>query len=336
MKRIIPILLVTLLCYSVVQAQYYDTCYVKNIQNKVLVSYFQEYRGIDIKLTPDKSIDSLGKESLQLSSSSPLYSGFLIQYKGISIYLAGNTAQTPQSKNQFGTQNSNIWKISMLYKAIFANFNSIRYDGFYDKNFKNHHYFKQDSLPYNRYQSMRTIWRNVDVKYYPSYKKFAQGIPSSYGLRQTKSKVSMGYKVCYNYLKTRNNKALFSDSLSQLHNTFTTSSSTYHGINVSAAPSLYLVAFKKLFFYADAWAGLDIGSNKIQGKSFKESKTTLAFVVPEVRTVLGFQTNQWIVAAYYSYLNQSFNNQWIKTTINYNTFGALVGYRFYSPARLAF
>lgn len=336
MKKLATCILFIIAFFSLkAQSVYYDTSYVKELTNRVLVSYFQEYRSMDINIKPDKSIDSLGKESLSLSSSSPLFSGFLIQYKGIAIYLAGNTTQSNDSKSKYGIQNSNIWKISFLYKAVFANFNYINYKGFSDKNFNNH-YYKSDSLPYIRYQNLSTTWMNLDLKYYPGYKKFSQGIPTWFGLRQTKSKFSMGYKFSYNYLKLNNhNTSLFTDSLSSLNPSFNMTSSVYNGYNVSAAPSLYLVAFKKLFFYIDAWVGLDAGYNKIKGDKLNQTKANFNFVFPEFRTAMGFQNNRWIAAAYYSYMNQSFSNKKISTSINYNTFGLIIGYRFYPPARLA-
>lgn len=335
-KLAISILFIGVLFISKAQSVYYDTSYVKELTNRVLVSYFQEYRSMDINIKPDKSIDTLGKESLNLSSSSPLFSGFLIQYKGIAIYLAGNTAQSDDSKSKYGIQNSNIWKISFLHKGIFANFNYINYKGFYDKNFDAHQFSKYDELPYYRYQNLNTTWMNFDIKYYPSYKKFSQGIPTWFGLRQTKSKFSMGYKFSYNYIKLDNhNTALFSDSLSTTNPIFNMSSSVYNGYSISTAPSLYLVAFKKLFFYLDGWVGFDVGYNKIKGKLLNETKPTFRFVFPEFRTAMGFQNNRWIAAAYYSYMNQSFSNNKISTSINYNTFGLIIGYRFYPPARLA-
>lgn len=337
MKKLTNCILFTILFFSLKsQSVYYDTSYVKELTNRILVSYFQEYRSMDIDIKPDKSIDSLGKEALSLSSSSPLFSGFLIQYKGISIYLAGNTAQSDDSKLKYGTQNSNIWKISFLHKAIFANFNYINYKGFYDKNFDKHQFSEYDVLPYNRYRNLNTTWMSLDIKYYPGYKKFSQGIPTWFGLRQTKSKFSMGYKFSYNYLKLDNhNTPLFSDSLSNINHVFNMSSSVYNGYNVSVAPSLYLVAFKKLFFYLDGWVGIDAGYNQIKGNSLNKTNPTFKFVFPEFRTVAGFQNNRWIAAMYYSYMNQSFSNKQISTSINYNTFGIIVGYRFYSPARLA-
>jgi hypothetical protein len=318
------------------QAVYYDTNYVKELTNRVLVSYFQEYRSLDMTITPNKSLDTSGKESLKLSSSSPLYSGFLIQYKAIAIYLAGNTAQSSESKSNYGVQNSNIWKISLLYKAIFTNFNYINYTGFYDKHFDKHQFSKWDGLPYERYQNMNTTWMNFDIKYYPGYKKFSQGIPTWFGLRQTKSKFSMGYKLSYNYLRLNNRgTAIFSDSLSKVNDLFTMNKSIYNGINLAIAPSLYLVAFKKLFLYVDGWVGLDAGQNKLMGDALNKTKTSLGFVFPEFRTALGFQNNRWIAATYYSYMNQAFSNKNISMSINYNTFGVIIGYRFYPPARLA-
>jgi hypothetical protein len=324
-----------MLLSNLTKAQYYDTSYVKELTNRVLISYFQEYRSMEINVSPKKIIDSTGKESLKLSSTSTLFSGFLIQYKAFSIYIAGNSAQTNDNKLKYGLQNSTIWKISALYKAFFTNFNYIKYKGFYDENFYEHAYHKLDGLPYSRYQNLNTTWINFDLKYYPGYKKFSQGIPTWFGLRQTKSKFSIGYKFSYNYLKLNNQYApLFNTQLINNNKIYGLYSSSYNGFNVSAAPSLYLVAFKKLFFYIDGWVGLDVGYNHLQGMSFAENKVTARIVVPEFRTAFGFQNNRWITAIYYSFINQSLSNQNLNISINYNNFGVIIGYRFYAPTRL--
>jgi hypothetical protein len=322
---------------GVAHAQYYDTLYVKELSNRVLVSYFQEYRSLNMDFVPDKKIDTAGRENLRLRSSSALYSGFAIHYKAISIVLAGTLPQTQEEISKNGKQSSSIWRISYAKEALFLSFNHVRYTGFYDENFNQHAFAPlTDNSAFARYDRLKTLWLSFEAKYYPNYKQFAAGIPYNFGLWQLKSKFAWGYRFAYNHINSNNNgKPFFSESLQSGDYTFGTFQTVYNGINFSAAPSFYLTGKSRLFLYGELWAGADAGFHKNRAIEKDNSVFHYALVVPQARLIAGYHTDKFLATLYYSFVNQRFTNQNLVNSLTFQTFGVMLGYRFYAPARLA-
>ncbi len=310
------------------KAQYYDKKYVKDLRYRLLLSYFQEYRSIEFKLNPNKTIDITGKENLSLSSSANLFSGILIQTNNSSLYLAGSAPQTDAEINKFGKQNSKIFKIAIAQNSIFTSFNYIKNTGLYDKNYKTHPEFIGDTLSYRRYNGTNLTWINFDINYYKNHRRFAIGMPTYYGLRQLKSKFSLAGRFCYNYLDINNGgQSFFRDTLVNKYNHLSTSKYTYNGVNFSIWPSLHLVAFKKLFLYTDVSLGLDAGNTKSKQINNTESTPYFNVALAQAKVVAGYNGDRFIASIYYSFLNQSVKTKYVTAGTTYHNFGFNIGYR---------
>lgn len=304
----------------------------------MFISYFQEYRSLQLQLSPNVTLDSTKREHLNLSANAPLYSGLFFQYKGTSIYLAGVLPQDAESKAKYGEQSSNIWRAGFQFKGLTLNFNHLKYQGMYDQNFYTHADTLSDINAYSRYNNLRTLWLNFDIKYYPQYNRFALGMPYSYLFQQIKSRFALGYKLSYNYIKTDNqDKALFNTSLQNANAAYSLRRLDYNGVNAAVLPSYYGVLSKHWFLYLDLGLGLDFNFTTQQYLDLDKSTLfKVAFTVPEVHSMLGFQNDNWVLSVYYNYINQNFKAQYYQAALFHHTFGIIAGYRFYAPARLAF
>ena len=68
------LLLFFIFSFFSVQGQYYDKNYVKDLRFRLLLAYFQEYRGMGITLTPDKKYNVSDNENLKLANTYKLKS----------------------------------------------------------------------------------------------------------------------------------------------------------------------------------------------------------------------------------------------------------------------
>jgi hypothetical protein len=321
-------LCILLLLPTIVHAQYYNKKYVKDLRYRLLLSYFQEYRSIDVNIKPIKAFDSLGKENLILSSSANLLSGLLIQTNNSSMYLAGTTPQTDADIKKFGKQSSKIFKIAVSQRAIFTSFNYVKNDGLYDRNYSKHPEFLNDTLSYLRYNSSNVTWINFDINYYKNHRTFAIGMPTYFGLRQLRSKFTLAGRLSYNYLDIDNaNRSFFRDSLTNQFTALSVSKYTFNGVNLSVSPSLHLVAFKKLFLYTDISFGIDVGSVKSKSPTTTSTKGYANVALSQAKIVGGYHGDRFIASLYYSFLNQSFKTAAVTAGGVYHTFGFIIGYR---------
>lgn len=316
----------------------YDTVFVRDYSKRILWSYFQEYRTLSLQITPSESLDPNGTETLLLNSSTDLYSGFLIQYNGISIYLAGSLPQTQENREEFGPQESRIWRLNAVYKGFAFSLNQIWYSGFYDLNYEEHEFASQeDANHYERYTNMVSNWWTADLKFYPSYRKFAQGIPYSFHLSQAKHKYSTGFRIGYERLRTHNGATpFFSPSLVEQNPMYGVDYFFYSGINLAVGPSFYLAWPKGWFIYGDLWAGIGGGFHHLSGKTFEEDAFRLNLAIPESRIAIGFQNRKWLASIYYSFQYESFNNEAFRLSTTFHNFGLIFGIRSNSPARWTF
>jgi Domain of unknown function (DUF4421) len=313
----------------VANAQYYDKSYIKDLRFRLLLSYFQENRNIDLNFKPNTNLGVADKENLLLSTSSNLYSGLLVQTNFSSLYLASTLPQTTSDIKKFGTQSSKIYKIDYVQNAVSLSFNYVRNNGFYDKNYALHPEFANDTLTYRRHNSTSFQWINFDVNYYKNHKQFAIGMPTYFGLRQLKTKFSLGGKFAYNYIKIDNdNRSFFRDNVSLVNAELNSSKYVYNGVNFSVSPSLHLVAFKKMFLYTDLSVGLDLGFTKSESETQKTSKPYVNIAFPQAKIILGYQSNRFITSLYYTFSNQTIKTDAVTIGSTYNSFGFIIGYRF--------
>jgi Domain of unknown function (DUF4421) len=321
--------------YLLAQHEDIDTTYIEDLSKRIFVSYFQEYQGLEIEIEPDKNIDDSGREKILLNSATTLLSGFLFQYKWISFGLASTLPQSEEDKQKYGVQNSNVWKINLLYKSLGLDFNHIKYQGFYDVNFTNHQYAPlEDITAYSRFQDMDATWINVALKYYPKYKKFSQGLPNNFQFKQRKSKFALGYKLQYNNINLNNKTPFFSPNLILKNTNFDYQQLIYNGFTLSSAPSLYLTTRNgNLFFYADSWLGVNIGEATKKGLENNQNKTVANISLQSLQFMAGVNTKRLVIMAYYKFNNQYAVIDQMSTSNTFNTFGLVIGYRFKQPVR---
>jgi|JI8StandDraft_2_1071088.scaffolds.fasta_scaffold49970_2 hypothetical protein len=339
MKKYIYLLLFGNIISNALQAQYYDTLYIKDLKNRIMVSYFQEYKTFELNIIPNGSIDSTGREDLKLKSDATLYTGFGLQFKNLSVTLASTLPQTDSSKIKFGNQSSrnlgfsyqkNGWALAGTY---------ITQNGFYDENFQKHEFAQQENLnSFARFNNMQATWIRIDARYYPEYKKFAIGLPSNFGVKQIKSKFSWAYRASVNYMKynQKDRKALFDQPLQAKDEQFGVFAGEYYGFNFSVSPSFYLADKEGWFLYGDVWLGGDFGKNTLENATKKNVVWQYAIVVPETKVMMGYQGDRFVGILHYSFVNQSFNNSKMTNSVYYHTFSLILGYRFYAPVRLLY
>ncbi len=335
MKKIIIIFFISIIYCTNSFAQYYDTLYIKDLKNRMMFSYFQEYKTFEINLIPDKSIDSTNRESLKLKSDALFYSGVAFQFKDISLVFASTLPQTDSSKRKYGEQNSQNIKLAYQNKGLALNANYIGQRGFYDENFNQHQYAPQeDANAFNRFNNMQATWVHISAKYYPEYKKFAIGLPNNFGIKQIKTKFSWAYRVAYNYIKYSNDRPLFSEKMQSRDFSLGVYESIYNSINFSVSPSIYVANTKGWFLYADVWLGTDIGVQN--NKNVQKNNQTWQYniVVPELKIMGGYQGDRFLACLHYNYINQTFKSEKITNAVYYHTFSFILGYRIFAPVRL--
>jgi hypothetical protein len=328
MRNLKNIFFLMLIQPSFANAQYYNKKYVKDLRYRLLLSYFQEYRSVGFNANPDKKFDSTGKENLQLSSSANLYSGLLIQTNNASLYLANTTPQSDADIKKFGKQNSILFKIAFVKNSISTSLNCIKSEGLYDKNYAMHPEFAGDTVAYRRYNGAKITWINFDVNYYKNHRQFAIGMPTYFGLRQLKSKFSLGGRFAFNQLSIDNKgNSFFRDTLTKKFSDLAVSKFNYTGINLSVTPSVHVVAFKKIFLYADVSLGTDIGNVKSSLLNKTESKFYANAAIAQAKAIVGYHTDRFITSIYYTFINQSFKTNQFIAGATYNSFGFIIGYR---------
>ncbi|MCU0437352.1 MAG: DUF4421 domain-containing protein [Raineya sp.] len=337
MKKYIYLLFLGIIFSNTLWAQYYDTLYTKDLKNRIMVSYFQEYKTFELNIIPNKSIDSTGREALKLKSDATLYAGFAFQFKKISFALASTLPQTDSSKIKYGNQSSRNLGFSYQTNGLALSATYITQKGFYDENFQKHQFAQQENPnSFARFNNMQATWIKIDAKYYPEYKKFAIGLPSNFGIKQIKSKFSWAYRASINYLKynQKDKKALFDQPLQAQDTQFGIFAGEYYGFNFSVSPSFYLADKQGWFLYGDVWLGGDFGKNSLQNATQTNIVWRYAIVVPETKIMMGYQGDRFVGMFHYSFVNQSFNNNKMDNSIYYHTFSLILGYRFYAPVRL--
>jgi Domain of unknown function (DUF4421) len=309
-------------------AQYYDKKYVKDLRYRLLLSYFQERRAIDINLLPNSALDTDGKAKLKLSSAANLYSGLLVQTNNSSLYLARTIPQTEGDIKKFGQQDAKIFKVAISKNAIYASLYYINNTGFYDKTYSNHPEFAGDTVSFRRHGNMNLKWLNISVNYYDQHRKFAIGMPTYFGLRQLRTKFTWAARLAYNSLKMDNGEQLFFSSTSAFSPTeLSIQKYIYKGINASLVPSFHAVALKKIFLFMDAAIGFDLGKITSQLKSSQTSNGYSNISISQVNVVLGYHGDRFLTSLYYSLLNQSLKTKILTTNTVYNNFGFIIGYR---------
>lgn len=332
-----PLLLLACLSQATAQSQW-DTAFVKDYTSRILWSYFQEYKSISVQVSPRAQLDPEGTETLLLQSGNNLYSGALIQYKGIALYLAGSLPQSEADREQFGRQRSNVWKLNVQFPALGWRMHRVHYQGFYDMNFEQHAFAAiEDERPFERYQNMELTWFGTDVKHYPAYRRFAQGLPENFNLHQLRSKFALGYRAGYNHLRLNNQeKPLFGPSLQAQDSSFSLYRYAYTGSNLSVGPSFYLAGRSGLFLYADIWMGVDGGFYNAKGQNYQRRNFRVNLALPEMRVALGWQSRRYLIALYYLFQNQHFRTEPMQLSHTLHSFGFIIGFRSNSPARWAF
>jgi Domain of unknown function (DUF4421) len=328
MRNLKIIFLLTLVLPCFANAQYYNKKYIRDLRYRLLLSYFQEYRSVGFNVNPDKKFDSTGKENLGLSSSANLYSGLLIQTNNASLYLASTTPQTDVDIKKFGKQSSGLFKIAFVKNSIATSLSCIKSEGLYDKNYTLHPEFAGDTVAYRRYNGAKVTWINFDINYYKNHRQFAIGMPTYFGLRQLKSKFSLGGRFSFNQLSIDNKgNSFFRDTLTKKFADFAVSKFKYTGVNLSLTPSVHVVAFKKLFLYADLSLGVDIGNVKSSLQNKTDSKFYVNAAIAQAKTIVGYHTDRFITSIYYTFINQSFKTNQFIAGATYNNFGFIIGYR---------
>lgn len=328
MSKVTKYTLLVIALPLLVNAQYYNKKYVKDLRHRLLISYFQEYGNLDLNLKPTKGLDNLQNENLLLSSSANLFSGILIQTNNSSLYLAGTNPQTEEDIDKHGKQNSKIVKIAMVFNSVYTSFRYLRNSGFYDKNYKNHPEFLNDSISYRRYSNSDLTWINFDINYYKNNRHFASGMPSYFGLRQLKSNISLATRFSYNKLAMDNKEnSFFRDSISKQHTSLTLSKFQYEGVNFSLSPSFHLVALKKIFLSGELSLGADLGIVKSTFKNKIEPKFYSDLSLSQAKAVMGYHGDRFLTAVYYTFIAQSFKTNSFDVSTVYNNFGFIVGYR---------
>jgi hypothetical protein len=309
-------------------AQYYDKKYVKDLRYRLLLSYFQERRAIDINVSPNLSSDSASKAKLQLSSSSNLFSGLLIQTNNSSLYLAKSAPQSENDIKKFGKQDSKIFKAAISKNAIYASLYYINNIGFYDKAYGNHPEFIGDTISYRRHKDLNFTWFNISLNYYDQHRQFAIGMPTYFGLRQLKSKFTWAARLAYNSFKIDNgNNTIFGNSINTSTNDLSILKYAYRGLNVSFVPSFHLIAFKKLFLFSDAAIGFDLGKVTSNLKTKEISNRYSNVSISQANVVIGYHNDRFITSVYYSFLNQALKTKVMTTNTVYHNFGFIIGIR---------
>jgi Domain of unknown function (DUF4421) len=328
MRNVKIIFFLTIILPSFASAQYYKKKYIRDLRYRLLLSYFQEYRGVDFNINTNTKLDSTGKENLRLLSSANLYSGLLIQTNNASLYLASTTPQSDADIKKFGKQNSTLFKIAFVKNSISTSLNCIKSEGLYDKNYALHPEFAGDTIAYRRYNGAKVTWINFDINYYKNHRQFAIGMPTYFGLRQLKSKFSLGGRFSFNQLSIDNRgNSFFRDTLTKKNTDFAISKLKYTGVNFSITPSVHIVAFKKMFLYADLSFGADIGNVKSSLQNKTDSKFYANAAISQAKIIVGYHTDRFITALYYTFINQSFKTNQFIAGATYNNFGFIIGYR---------
>ena len=312
--------------YYFTLAQSYDKNYKKNLKYRLLVSYISETRDLTTWLELNKKIDPAGKEKARLRNSPNLLSGFMFQADNIAYYWAAALPQTTAEIEKYGRQKSFITKGSILIDALLINVNYVNQLGFYDQNYLNHPEIKGDTVSYRRHNNTKLVWTSVDLNYYPAQRQSCLGVPFYFGERQLKSKFFMGSRLAYNNIKLNSGQgSLFRDSVHAEDASLQFASLRYTGLSLAAVPSLYLVAKKKWFIFFDAALGVAVGATKTNvNQSFKP---LLQLEIPQAKVASGINTDRFLLALYYTYLNQSFQSGNLKVGNVLGNFGFLIGLR---------
>jgi len=338
-NKIALCLLVSVSTLAVANAQsHWDTLYVKDYTSRILWSYFQEYKTMTLSIAPSEMLRPDGKESLLLNSGNNLYSGLLIQYKGISLYFAGNLPQSEEDISRYGSQESSIWKLNIQIPSASLRVHHLNYSGFYNLKYENNELeAAEDVNAFERYSEMETSWLTAEIKHYPSFRRFAQGMPENFNLHQVKSNFAVGYRLGYDKIRINNkDRALFVNSLQNNSPAYTVANITYSGLGLAVGPSAYITIGRGFFLYGDVWIGVNGLKNRFESDSYESEQYDFSFSVPELRTTVGYQNRRWLIGTYYSFQNQSFQNELLSVSSTLNTFGVILGFRTNSPSRMAF
>lgn len=334
MKKILLCFLLLTLTVGANAQSVYDTTFVKDYASRILWSYFQEYRSIGLDIEFDDAIFGEETADLGLNSGQSLYSGLLLQYKASSIYLAGSLPQSEADILENGTRESNIWKVAVqlpgvgfrLQRAHFKGFSPVPPD---DASLG-------DSLTTRFYPQMEANLLTGDVKYYPAFRRFAQGLPDTWNLHQVKSKAALGYRLGYHHLQLQNDSAFVQVSASDAAPVTSTSSINYGSMNFTVGPSFYWSEDNGFFAYGDLWLGLETGRTVRSAEDFSSTVWSVSFVAPEMRIAAGYQSRKWLAAIYYTYQGNHIQMTEMNINATLHTFGIILGFRTNSPARWLF
>lgn len=316
-----------ILCPLLLQAQGSDKEYVKNLKYRLLFSYISETRDLSTTLRPAKEFDPDASEKLMLKNSPSILSGFLFQADNIAYYWAAAVPQTAADKDRYGSQRSFITKGSILLDALLINVNYVNQGGFYDQNYLKHPEFAGDTVSFRRHNGTRLRWTSVDFMHYPGKRQAALGVPFYFGERQLKSKFFWGSRLAFNQVRlTNRDGALFRDSLRLQYESLQMAAIRNRAFSYALTPSAYLVAKKKLFLFMDASFGFAVGNTVINNQ--KRFRPGFRFEIPQAKIASGINTDRFLIALYYTYLDQTFKTRDITVGNVVGNFGFIAGFRF--------
>lgn len=312
---------------SVISAQsYYDTAYVKDYSNRVLVSYFQEYRSFDAQLTPTFNAPTTGvSDSLVLTSPQNLFAGFLLQYKASSIYLAGSVDDGRGNRN-------NLWRVGIAAPGLNLRAQGAAINGFESTS------SNLDSSPVNpSLENAALNWWSIDVKHAPAFRRLAIGIPDIWSLHPVRNKGGLGFRGAFQSYVLKNNNGFFRPDLAQLNQTLSFTDFRLSVAQISAGYIFQLALDQRWFMTGEVWGGVDA----IWQESSIQNEQSLAsfragISVPEVKISAGAQSRNWLFSVYYSLNTLSTQTPHFRVANNLHTAGFIIGRRFNSPARWMF
>jgi hypothetical protein len=310
--------------------QSYDPTYIRNLKYRMLAGYLSETRDISIYLRPEKLISPDANEELLLKNSPNIFSGLMIQAENASYFWASTLPQSSADINRYGKQQSTMSRASYTGRQLTMVFNYVKNEGFYDYNYIKHPDFAGDTIRFRRHQGTMMEWIGGEMNYYPGGHRLCIGIPSYFGERQLKTGFTLGSRLVLNQVHLKNgNTSFFRDSLTGKHPELQVKRLQGHSLGFALTPALNLVCFKNMFCYLEASAGIGLNASKTANRS--RGSMRARFELPQSKIAVGVNSDRFLLALYYTNINQTLRLNGFSMNAGLNNFGFIVGLRFNQP-----